>query len=185
MTVTWLSPGAPDQRTGGYLWNARIAAELRASGTEVEVIAVDGRWPQLDPATTRWSAARVRARPIEPEWAPWVDALLGGPLPAGPDPVPAAEVEPRRAAVRDGVERGGVLPPALELWALGSALPGHGPPIARIGLPAWRLWLGCAGPLAGWLRGDPADARVRDALVLAVGAGAGPVLVDGAPTTEL
>ncbi|MEQ1507243.1 MAG: glycosyltransferase, partial [Myxococcota bacterium] len=53
MTVTWLSPGAPDQRTGGYLWNARIAAELRASGTEVEVIAVDGRWPMpgvADPA---------------------------------------------------------------------------------------------------------------------------------------
>lgn len=45
MRITWLSPGDPSQRTGGYLWNARIAEGLRARGVEVRFVAVSGRWP--------------------------------------------------------------------------------------------------------------------------------------------
>jgi glycosyltransferase involved in cell wall biosynthesis len=50
--LTWLSPGDPAQRTGGYLWNARVIESLRARGHEVEVLALSGRWPMpglLDP----------------------------------------------------------------------------------------------------------------------------------------
>lgn len=45
MTLWWLSPGDPSQRTGGYLYNARMVTELRARGWTVEVVEVDGSWP--------------------------------------------------------------------------------------------------------------------------------------------
>jgi glycosyltransferase involved in cell wall biosynthesis len=51
--IDWLSPGDPAQRTGGYLWNARIAEGLRALGHDVRFVAVEGRWPApglADPA---------------------------------------------------------------------------------------------------------------------------------------
>jgi len=41
-------PGPADQRTGGYLYDARMAAELRAAGWEVRVHALDGRFPDPD-----------------------------------------------------------------------------------------------------------------------------------------
>ena len=44
-SIHWLSPGRPDQRTGGYLYNARIAAELRALGVLVEVVSLEADWP--------------------------------------------------------------------------------------------------------------------------------------------
>ena len=44
-SIHWLSPGRPDQRTGGYLYNARIAAELRALGVLVDVISLEANWP--------------------------------------------------------------------------------------------------------------------------------------------
>lgn len=40
-----LSPGDPDQRTGGYLYNARVVEAWRASGHPVTVHRVEGRWP--------------------------------------------------------------------------------------------------------------------------------------------
>jgi glycosyltransferase involved in cell wall biosynthesis len=42
---TVLSPGDPDQRTGGYLYNARLVDALRAAGREVRVLVVQGSWP--------------------------------------------------------------------------------------------------------------------------------------------
>ena len=45
MRTWWLSPGDPGQRTGGYLWNVRIADGLRARGHDVRVVPVSGRWP--------------------------------------------------------------------------------------------------------------------------------------------
>ena len=49
-TLTWIVPGDPDQRTGGYLYDARIVAELRALGWRVAVIGLAGRFPDPDPA---------------------------------------------------------------------------------------------------------------------------------------
>ncbi|MGB0638302.1 MAG: glycosyltransferase family 4 protein [Myxococcota bacterium] len=44
-TVHWLSPGDPNQRTGGYLYNARMIDALRARGVAVSLHVLDGPWP--------------------------------------------------------------------------------------------------------------------------------------------
>lgn len=41
-------PGPLDQRTGGYLYDARMVAELRQEGRVVVVHEVDGRFPDVD-----------------------------------------------------------------------------------------------------------------------------------------
>jgi len=41
-------PGPLDQRTGGYLYDARIVGELRAMGRRVRVHEVEGRFPDVD-----------------------------------------------------------------------------------------------------------------------------------------
>jgi len=45
-----LVPGAPDQRTGGYLYDARMVEELRASGWKTRVHSLNGRFPDPDDA---------------------------------------------------------------------------------------------------------------------------------------
>lgn len=49
MTLHWLVPGPLDQRTGGYLYDARMVAGLRAGGEGVQVHELDGEFP--GPAT--------------------------------------------------------------------------------------------------------------------------------------
>ncbi len=44
-TVNWLSPGDPKQRTGGYLYNARIGRALRDLGVRAHVHVLDDDWP--------------------------------------------------------------------------------------------------------------------------------------------
>jgi glycosyltransferase involved in cell wall biosynthesis len=44
-TLHWLSPGDPDQRTGGYLYNARMVRALRERGWSVKVHPLPGEWP--------------------------------------------------------------------------------------------------------------------------------------------
>lgn len=51
MTVHVLSPGDPRQRTGGYLYNARVVEAWRARGRDVVVHEVAGAWP-AGPATS-------------------------------------------------------------------------------------------------------------------------------------
>lgn len=46
--LTWLSPGDPAQRTGGYLYNARMVAGLTELGVDVDVVALHGDWPWAD-----------------------------------------------------------------------------------------------------------------------------------------
>lgn len=41
-------PGDPAQRTGGYIYDARIVQQLRGIGWEVEVIGLQGRFPDAD-----------------------------------------------------------------------------------------------------------------------------------------
>jgi len=46
--LTMIVPGDPDQPTGGYRYDARVAAELRDLGIHVEVIGLAGRFPEAD-----------------------------------------------------------------------------------------------------------------------------------------
>ena len=43
--LCFIVPGDPDQRTGGYLYDARIVAELRGLGMAVDVVGLDGQFP--------------------------------------------------------------------------------------------------------------------------------------------
>ncbi len=58
MRLVLLSPGDPGQKTGGYLYNRRLVAALRARGVDAEILALS--WP-LAPG----DAARVNALPAE------------------------------------------------------------------------------------------------------------------------
>ncbi len=46
--LTMIVPGDPDQRTGGYLYDAHIVSELRAMGWSVDVIGLAGEFPAAD-----------------------------------------------------------------------------------------------------------------------------------------
>lgn len=41
----WLSPGDPNQRTGGYLYNARMTNALRQHGFSVNTVVLESDWP--------------------------------------------------------------------------------------------------------------------------------------------
>ncbi|TVQ41723.1 MAG: glycosyltransferase [Wenzhouxiangella sp.] len=45
MKSVFIVPGDPAQRTGGYLYDARIVAELRRLGWTVDVVGLDGQFP--------------------------------------------------------------------------------------------------------------------------------------------
>ena len=44
-SLVFIVPGDPTQRTGGYLYDARIVSELRQLGSEVQVVGLEGRFP--------------------------------------------------------------------------------------------------------------------------------------------
>lgn len=46
-------PGDPETRTGGYIYNKRIAAELVARGWRADVTGLDGRFPEADDTALR------------------------------------------------------------------------------------------------------------------------------------
>src|SRR5690606_254125 len=72
-------PGRLDQRTGGYLYDARIVAGLRALGRTVRVHELRGRFPDPDETARRNLAAALRAVPDGASVV--VDGLAGGALP--------------------------------------------------------------------------------------------------------
>ena len=47
-SLHFVVPGDPETRTGGYIYNRRIAAELEALGWRTAVIGLDGRFPEAD-----------------------------------------------------------------------------------------------------------------------------------------
>ena len=59
----YLSPGDPEQRTGGYLYNARILAGLKALGQPVITHVIPGHHPGPDPVAARAGEAVLRALP--------------------------------------------------------------------------------------------------------------------------
>ena len=56
-------PGDPDQATGGYRYDARVAAELRRLGMAVDVIGLAGRFPDADDQAGAALDATLRALP--------------------------------------------------------------------------------------------------------------------------
>lgn len=46
--LTFIVPGHLDQPTGGYHYDARMIAELRAAGVSVAVVELEGRFPAVD-----------------------------------------------------------------------------------------------------------------------------------------
>ena len=150
--VQLLSPGDPDQRTGGYLYNARLAEALERAGWQVRVHAVPGDWPV---PTTDAHGALLRSLPPGPVLADglmWTGAaadwlahrsvvLVHSPLGVeGDEALQAAEVR-ALSGVRAVVSTGG--PTQRDLAALGvpsvRLVPGVGhrgrrTPPARAGL---------------------------------------------------
>lgn len=46
--LTWLVAGDPNQRTGGYIYDAQIVDALREQGHEIDVVGLAGRFPDAD-----------------------------------------------------------------------------------------------------------------------------------------
>lgn len=46
--ITFIVPGDPNQLTGGYLYDAKMVGQIRASGKMVDVIGLPGRFPMPD-----------------------------------------------------------------------------------------------------------------------------------------
>ncbi|AGA33457.1 glycosyl transferase, group 1 [Thioalkalivibrio nitratireducens DSM 14787] len=83
-TLHLVVPGPPNQRTGGYLYDARMAEGLRALGWQVFVHGLGGRFPGPDPEAER---ALSRLLAALPDGAPvLIDGLALGGL---PDPLAA------------------------------------------------------------------------------------------------
>jgi len=80
--VTLVVAGALDQRTGGYLYDARIVEGLRARGREVRVVELPGDWPE--PASDAVDAFRSALAEQPDDAIVVVDGLVGG---AAPDPI--------------------------------------------------------------------------------------------------
>lgn len=74
-------PGQPGQRTGGYLYDAHVVRQLRDLGWMVDVIGLEGRFPDTDELAAR---AMHRALSKLPDGARVViDGLALGGLPDG------------------------------------------------------------------------------------------------------
>lgn len=79
MKLSFVVPGNPGQRTGGYLYDARISSQLRALGWSVDVIGLAGRFPLAD-ALARQSMERALASCPSGQ-AVVIDGLALGALP--------------------------------------------------------------------------------------------------------
>ena len=80
-----LVPGPLEQRTGGYIYDARMVDGLRRRGWRVTVHALDGRFPEGDPAARASLSAALARLPDGARVV--IDGLAMGGLPA---PVRAA-----------------------------------------------------------------------------------------------
>jgi len=78
--IALIVPGDPDQPTGGYRYDAHIAAELGRLGGGVEVIGLPGRFPDADAEAGAAMDAALRARPHG--GLAVIDGLALGGLPA-------------------------------------------------------------------------------------------------------
>ncbi len=75
-------PGSPGQRTGGYLYGARVVEELRAAGWSVSVHGLEGRFPEGD------EEARSNLRSLLTRFQDGTSVVVDGLAMGGlPDPV--------------------------------------------------------------------------------------------------
>ncbi len=77
--LAWIVPGDPAQNTGGYRYDARIVAGLRARGWQVTVHGLDGRFPHADDTARRSLATTLADLPDGA--AVVIDGLALGGLP--------------------------------------------------------------------------------------------------------
>ncbi len=61
--LTFIVAGDPDQWTGGYVYDARIVAELRRQAWRVDVVGLEGRFPQADQRARRSLSQALAALP--------------------------------------------------------------------------------------------------------------------------
>lgn len=61
--MTLIVAGDPDQLTGGYVYDARMVAALRQQGWRVDVVGLEGRFPEPDPLARESMAAVLAALP--------------------------------------------------------------------------------------------------------------------------
>ncbi|HEX7386763.1 MAG TPA: glycosyltransferase family 4 protein [Castellaniella sp.] len=77
--VRFVVAGDPDQYTGGYLYDARIAQALRQSGWSVDVVGLEGRFP--DPDVRAGEALNAALAGFSPDDLVVIDGLALGGLP--------------------------------------------------------------------------------------------------------
>ena len=77
--LTLIVPGSPDQRTGGYIYDARIVDGLRGLGWSVTVVGLEGRFPDADDAARQAMEAALSA--IESGQQVVIDGLALGAVP--------------------------------------------------------------------------------------------------------
>ncbi|MYL22469.1 glycosyltransferase [Halomonas alkaliantarctica] len=71
--------GDPNQRTGGYLYDAHIAQALREAGWQVDVVGLEGRFPDADTTARQALNAALAAQPDDSRVV--IDGLAMGALP--------------------------------------------------------------------------------------------------------
>ncbi|MBR2514331.1 MAG: glycosyltransferase [Halomonas sp.] len=81
MSKRWalIVAGEPDQRTGGYIYDAQIASALRGQGLTIDVIGLSGRFPDADDTAAQALAAALAAQPDGAQVI--IDGLAMGALP--------------------------------------------------------------------------------------------------------
>ena len=84
MNLSFIVPGDPDQRTGGYLYDARLVSELRAMGWSVTVISLDGRFPDADQLAVKAMATSLATLPDQARVV--IDGLALGAVPEAVQP---------------------------------------------------------------------------------------------------
>lgn len=77
--LDFIVPGDPEQRTGGYLYDAHIVAELRRLGWTVNVHGLPGRFPEADASAREALAHTLSALPAGRRVV--IDGLALGGLP--------------------------------------------------------------------------------------------------------
>jgi glycosyltransferase involved in cell wall biosynthesis len=92
--LRFLVPANIRHNSGGNVYNARLAQGLRALGVEVEVIAVDGSWPDASPEERRRLGGLLGAGEPQAEITAGTITLVDGLIACGaPDELESAAAE--------------------------------------------------------------------------------------------
>lgn len=78
-SLTFIVAGDPAQLTGGYVYDARIAAALRSQGWDIDVIGLGGSFPEPDSTSARALEDALARQPNDTRVV--IDGLAMGALP--------------------------------------------------------------------------------------------------------